>query len=75
MSGKMGNMVMEVDVKENVEEGPMMANTELLEARISSGKVNSVSGKANQVTQVSQTCSNYPKSYGSDQGYLEVTLA
>jgi hypothetical protein len=75
MSGKMGNMVMEVDMKENVEEGPMMANTELLEAQISSGRVNSVSGKANQFTRVSQTCSNYPKSYGSDQGYLEVTLA
>jgi hypothetical protein len=32
MSGEMGNLVMKVDVKENVEEGPMMANTELLEA-------------------------------------------
>jgi enolase len=57
---------MKVDVKENVEEGLMMANTELLEAWISSGKANSVSSKANQVTQVSQTCSSYPKSSGSD---------
>jgi hypothetical protein len=40
-------------VKENMEEGPMMANTELLEAWISSGKVNLVSCKANQVTRVS----------------------
>jgi hypothetical protein len=40
-------------VKENMEEGPMMANTELLEALISSGKVNLVSSKANQVTRVS----------------------
>jgi hypothetical protein len=30
-----------------------MANTELLEAWISSGKANSVSGKVNQVTRVS----------------------
>jgi enolase len=62
----MGNLVMKVDVKENVEEGLMMANTELLEAWISSRKANSVSSKANQVTQVSQTCSSYPKSSGSD---------
>jgi hypothetical protein len=59
MSGETGNLVMKVDVKENVDEGPMMANTELLEAWISSGKANSVSGKANQVTRVSQTCSSY----------------
>jgi hypothetical protein len=62
----MGNLVMKVDVKENVEEGLMMANTELLEAWISSGKANSVSSKANQVTQVSPTCSSYPKSSGLD---------
>jgi hypothetical protein len=31
MSGEMGNLVVKVDVKENVEEGPIMANTELLE--------------------------------------------
>jgi hypothetical protein len=49
----MGNLVVKVNVKENVEEGPMMANTELLEAWISSGKANSVSSKANQVTWVS----------------------
>jgi hypothetical protein len=62
-------------VKENVEEGPMMPNTELLEPEISSGKANSVSGKANQVIRVSQTCLSYPKSSGSDEGYLKVTLA
>jgi hypothetical protein len=50
MSGETGNLVVKVDMKENGEEGPMMANTELLEAWISSGKVNSVSDKANQVT-------------------------
>jgi hypothetical protein len=32
MSGEMGYMVMKVDVKESLEEGLMMANTELLEA-------------------------------------------
>jgi hypothetical protein len=64
-----------VDVKENVEEGPMMVNTKLLEAWVSSGKANSVSGKANQVTQVSHMSSSYPKFFGSDQGYLGVTLA
>jgi hypothetical protein len=69
MSEEMGNLVVKVDVKENVEEGLMMANTELLEAWISSGKANSVSGKANQVTRVSQTCLSYPKLSGSDQGY------
>jgi hypothetical protein len=53
----------------------MMANTGLLEAWVSSGKTNSVSGKANQVTRVSQTCTNYPKIFGSDHGYLKVTLA
>jgi hypothetical protein len=53
MSREMGNLVVKVDVKENVEEGLMMANTELLEAWISSGKANSVSDKANQVTWVS----------------------
>jgi hypothetical protein len=62
-------------VKKNVEEGPMMANTELLEAWISSGKENSVSSKANQVTRVLQTCLSYPKLSGLDQGYLKVTLA
>jgi hypothetical protein len=61
MSGETGNLVLEIDVKENVEEGPMMANTELLEAWISSGKANLVSGRANRVTRVSQTCSSYPK--------------
>jgi hypothetical protein len=71
----MGNLVVEIDVKENVEEGPMMVNTELLEAWISSGKANSVSGRAIQVTRVSQTCSSYPKLSGSDQGYPKATLA
>jgi hypothetical protein len=32
MSGETGNLVVEIDVKKNVEEGSMMTNTELLEA-------------------------------------------
>jgi hypothetical protein len=74
MSGKMDNFMVKVDGKENVEEGPMMANTKLLEAWVSSGKANSVSSKANQVTRVSQMCSSYPMLSGTDQGYLKVTL-
>jgi hypothetical protein len=61
MSGEIGNLVVKVNMKENVGGGPMMANTELLEAWISSGKTNVVSNKANQVTWVSQTCLSYPK--------------
>jgi hypothetical protein len=47
MSGETGNLVVKVNVKKNVEEGPMMANTELLEAWVSSGMANLVSDKAN----------------------------
>jgi hypothetical protein len=75
MSGEMGNLVVKVDVKENVEEGHMMANTELLMASVSSGKANSVFGKANQVIRVSQTCLSYPRLSRSEEGYLNVTLA
>jgi enolase len=75
MSEETDNLVLKVDMKENVGEGLMMANIELLEAWVSSGKANSISGKANQVTQVSQMCSSYPKLSESDQGYLKVTLA
>jgi hypothetical protein len=66
MSGETGNLVVEIDVKENVDKGPIMANTELLNACISSVKANSVSVRANQVTRVSQTCSSYPKLSGMD---------
>jgi hypothetical protein len=75
MSGEMGNLVVKVGVKENVEEGHMMANTELLMASVSSGKANSVFGKANQVIRVSQTCLSYPRLSRSEEGYLNVTLA
>jgi hypothetical protein len=66
MLGETGNLVVEIDMKENMEERPMMANTKLLEAWISLGKANSVSDRANQVTRVSQMCSSYPKLSGSD---------
>jgi hypothetical protein len=75
MLGEMGNLVVKVDMKENAEEGPTMANTELLQAWVSSGKANLVSGKGNQVTRVSQMCSSYRKLFGSNHSYLKVTLA
>jgi hypothetical protein len=52
MSGETGNLMVKVDVKENVGEGPMMTNTELLETWVSLGKANPVFDKANQVTRV-----------------------
>jgi hypothetical protein len=62
LSGEMGNLVVK-------------ANTEMLEAWVRLGKVNSISAKANQVTRVSQTCLSYPKLFGSNQGCLKVTPA
>jgi hypothetical protein len=52
MSGETGNFVVKVNVKKSVEEGLMMASAELLEAWVSSGKVDSVSDKANRVIRV-----------------------
>jgi hypothetical protein len=48
ISREMGNLL----VKVNVEEGSMMASAEVLEAWVSSGKVDSVSDKINGVIQV-----------------------
>jgi hypothetical protein len=62
-------------MKANVEEGSMMPNTELLEAWISSGKANPVSGRVDQVTRVSRTCSSYPKLSWLEQGNPKATLA
>jgi hypothetical protein len=45
----MGNLVVKVNLKKNVEEEPIMAGAELLEAWVSSDKVDSVSDKANGV--------------------------
>jgi hypothetical protein len=52
MSGETGNLVVKVNVKKSVEEGLMMASTELLEAWVSSSKADSVSDKANEVIRV-----------------------
>jgi hypothetical protein len=52
MSGEMGNLVVKVIVKKNVEEGPMMVSVELFEAWVSSGKADLVSDKANWVIRV-----------------------
>jgi hypothetical protein len=52
MSGEMSNLVVKLNVKESVEEGLMMASTKLLEAWVSSDKVDSVSDKANGVIRV-----------------------
>jgi hypothetical protein len=48
----MDNLVVKVDVKETMEEGPMMVNSELLEAWVSSGKADSVTRKENRVSRV-----------------------
>jgi hypothetical protein len=52
MSGEMGNLVVKINVKKNIGEGPMMASAELLEAWVSSDKADSVSDKANGVIRV-----------------------
>jgi hypothetical protein len=52
MSGGTGNLVVKVNMKKNVEEGPIMASAELLEAWVSSDKPDSVSDKANGVIRV-----------------------
>jgi hypothetical protein len=52
MSRETGNLEVMVNVKKNVEEGPMTASAELLEAWVSSGKADSVSNKVNGVIRV-----------------------
>jgi hypothetical protein len=47
MLGEMSNLVVKVNMKKNVEERPILASVELLEALVSSGKADSVSDKAN----------------------------
>jgi hypothetical protein len=49
MLGGMGNLVVKVNVKKNVEEGPTMVGAELFEAWVSSSKTDLVSDKANGV--------------------------
>jgi hypothetical protein len=52
MSGEIGDLVEKVNAKKSVEEGLIMASNELPEACVSSGMVDSVSGKANRVIRV-----------------------
>jgi hypothetical protein len=52
MSRETGNLVVKVNVKKSVEEGPMMASAELLEASVSLSMADSVSDNANGVIQV-----------------------
>jgi hypothetical protein len=52
MSGGTDNLVVKVNVKKNVEEGAMTARAELLEAWVSSSKIDSVSNKVNGVIRV-----------------------
>jgi hypothetical protein len=57
MSGGMGNLVVKVNVKKNVEERPIMASAKFLEAWISSSKADSVSDKENVVIRVASRLS------------------
>jgi hypothetical protein len=59
MSGETSNLVVKVNVKKYVEEGPAMASAELLDAWISSNKVDSVSDKANGVIWVASGLSGF----------------
>jgi hypothetical protein len=68
MSAETGNLEVEI----NVEDGLMMANTELLEAWISSGKANSVSDKADGVSWVASGLPGLALGYLS---YLEALTA
>jgi hypothetical protein len=52
MSGQTGNLVVKVNMKKNMEEGPMMSSAKLLEVWVSSDKADSVSDKANRVIRV-----------------------
>jgi hypothetical protein len=49
MMGGTGNLVVKVNVKKSLEEGPMMASVEFLEDWVSSGKADSVSVRVNGV--------------------------
>jgi hypothetical protein len=42
MSGETGNLVVKVNVKKNMEEGPMMVSAGWLESWLSSGKENGI---------------------------------
>jgi hypothetical protein len=75
MSGETGNLVAEVNVKKNVEEGPMMASAKLLEAWVSSGKADSVSDKASGVIWVASGLSGLVKGYPSHLDALSAEIS
>jgi hypothetical protein len=52
-------LVVKVNVKKSVEEGPMMASTDLLEAWVSSSKADLVSGKEDGVIWVPSGLSEF----------------
>jgi hypothetical protein len=72
MSGEMGDLVKKINVKKSVEEGLMMASTELLEAWVSSGKADLISGMANGVIRVASGLSGWVLGYPS---YLDALSA
>jgi hypothetical protein len=59
MLGETGNLVVKVNMTKSVEEGPMMASTDLLEAWVSSSKADLVSGKEDGVIWVPSGLSEF----------------
>jgi hypothetical protein len=75
MPGEMGNLVVEVNVKKNVEEGPTMASAELLEAWVNSSMVDSVSDKANGVIWIASGLSQLIQGYSSNLDALSAEIS
>jgi hypothetical protein len=75
MSREMGNLVVNINMKKNVEEGPMMANAELLEAWVSSGKADSVSDKAYGAIRVASGLSSLVLGYLSNLDALSAKIS
>jgi hypothetical protein len=75
MSGEIGNLVVKVNAKKNVEEGPMMVSVEFLEAWVSSGKADSVLDKANVFIWVALGLSRLVYSYSSNLDALSTEIS
>jgi hypothetical protein len=75
MSGETGNLVVKVNVKKSVEEGPMMVSAELLEAWVSLGKANSVSDKPNGVIRVASGLFGLVSCYPSNLDALSAEVS
>jgi hypothetical protein len=71
----MGNLVVKLNVKKHVEEGPMMASAELLEAWVSLGKSDSVSDNANGVIWVASGLSGFVRGYSSNLDALSAEIS